>query len=325
LKSPNKLAIFLIISCTGFHNHLKAQDSLAAKTKDTSWKTVGFFGVNFSQTSLNNWQGGGQNNVAVNSILNAEAVYRKENITWTNKLDVQYGIIRPGEAKLFRKNIDQLFALSKFNYLAFKKYWFYAAQADFRSQLAPGNNYIGDSIAGRATSDFMSPAYSQIAIGLDYKPASYFSAFYAPVAGKITTVRRQHLADAGAYGLQPAVFDDNGNMLKPGRNNRYEFGSRLILKFKKNIIKNVNLDSYLDLFSNYNNNPQNIDVVFNTLITIKISKYFTINFINQTIYDDDIIIQYDWNKDGKFDHPNDVNGPRLQMLTTFAVGFGYKF
>ena len=38
--------------------------------KDTSWKTSGFFGLNASQTALSNWQGGGQNNVAVNGILN---------------------------------------------------------------------------------------------------------------------------------------------------------------------------------------------------------------------------------------------------------------
>jgi hypothetical protein len=98
-----------------------------------------------------------------------------------------------------------------------------------------------------------------------------------------------------------------------------------VLKFKKDLVKNVNLDSYLDLFSNYLNNPGNIDVVFNNLLTFKINKYFTANIISQTIYDDDIIIKRDWNKDGLYDNPNDINGPRLQMLTTFAIGFGYKF
>ncbi len=319
MKTQLVILLSLLISTSN------AQDSTNVKARDTSWKTSGFFGLNFSQTQLHNWQGGGQNNVAVNSILNAEAVYRKDKTIWTNKLDVQYGIIRPGEAKLFRKNLDQIFALSKYSVLAFKKVWFYSAQADFRSQLAPGYSYIGDSIAGRATSDFLSPAYTQIAVGLDYKPVDYFSAFLAPVAGKITTVRRQHLADAGAFGVDPAVYDDNGMLITPGKRMRYEFGGRLVLKFKKNIIKNVNWDSYLDLFSNYMKNPQNIDVVFNNLVTIKVSKFFTVNIINQMIYDDDIIIKYDWDKDGNFDHPNDINGPRLQMLTTFAIGFGYKF
>ncbi len=303
-----------------------AQDATPkTATKDTSWKTSGFFGVNLSQTALSDWQGGGQNNVAANAIFNGDAVYRKNKLTWTNKVDAQYGIIKPGEAKLFRKNIDQLFGLSKLNIDAFHKSWFYAAQADFRSQLAPGYKYIGDSIAGPAGSDFMSPAYIQLALGLDYKPAPYFSAFVAPLAGKITVVNRQYLADAGAYGVEKAVFDDAGVRTAAGKKTRLEFGGRLVLKFKKDLVKNINLDSYLDLFSNYMNNPQNIDVVFNNLLTFKISKYFTANVISQMVYDDDIIIKRDFDKDGKYEHPSDINGPRLQLLTTFAVGFGYKF
>ena len=49
------------------------------------------------------------------------------------------------------------------------------------------------------------------------------------------------------------------------------------------------------------------------------------NFISQMIYDDDIIIKRDWNKDGLYTNPNDINGPRVQLLTTIAIGFGYKF
>lgn len=294
--------------------------------KDTSWKTSGFFGLNASQTALSNWQGGGQNNVAVNGILNIQAEYKKGKHTWLNKLDAQYGIIKPGDVKLFRKNIDQLFALSKYNLDAWGKYWFYVAQADFRSQLAPGYNYVGDSIAGPAGSDFTSPAYIQLALGLDYKPVKYFSATFAPIAGKITWVNRQYLADAGAFGVEKAKTNTAGDtIITRGKKVRYEFGGRVILKFKKDIFKNVNLDSYLDLFSNYGNNPQNIDVVFNNLLTFKINKYFTANIISQMVYDDDIITKYDWNQDGKYDNKNDIFGPRLQIISTFAIGFGYKF
>src|ERR1700741_2009020 len=82
--------------------------------KDTAWKTVGFFGLTASQTALSNWQGGGQNNVALNTILNAQAEYKKGKHAWLSKIDAQYGIIKPGDVKLFRKNIDQLFVLSKY-------------------------------------------------------------------------------------------------------------------------------------------------------------------------------------------------------------------
>jgi hypothetical protein len=327
--------LYLLLCTTVLLNSQTTPDSLLIKTpldslkietpKDTSWKSTGFLGLNASQTSLSNWQGGGQDNIALNAIVNLQIEYKKGKHYWSNKLDAQYGLIKPGEAKIFKKNIDQLFAVTKYNINAFNKYWFYAAQADFRSQLAPGYNYIGDSIAGEATSDFFSPAYIQLAIGLDFKPAEYFTATFAPLAGKITAVNRQYLADAGAFGVEKAVYDDQGNIISNGKKTRMEFGGRIILKFKKDIGKNINIDSYLDLFSNYMNNPENIDVVFNNLVTFKINKFFTANIISQLLYDDDIIIKRDWNQDGDYTHKNDINGPRIQVISTFAIGFGYKF
>lgn len=298
---------------------MNAQDSIRPQTRDTSWKFSGFFGLNASQTTLSNWQGGGQNNVAINGILNFQAVYKRDAFEeWTNKIDAQYGIFRPGQAG-FRKNIDQLFALSKYEILAFKKVYFYTAQADYRTQFAPGYKYEGDTIVGRATSDFNSPGYIQLALGISYKPKDYFSVTVAPVAGKITFVNRQYLADAGEYGVEPAKYDEAGNMTESGKKVRYEFGGRVIVKFKKDIFKNVNLDSYLDLFSNYTNNPQNIDVIFNNLLTMKINRFFTASVICQMIYDDDIIVKRVINGEEK------INGPRLQALTTVGIGFGYKF
>jgi hypothetical protein len=298
----------------------------AAATKDTSWKVSGFFGLNASQTSLSNWQGGGQDNVALNTILNLEAVYRRDQFeSWTNKLDAQYGIMQPGFGRKFRKNMDQLFALTKYNTKAFGKYWFYTLQADYRTQFAPGYKYSGDSTTGRAVSDFNSPGYIQLALGFDYKPKDYLTVTIAPLAAKITLVNRQYLADEGAYGVEKAVLDDSGRVVTPGKRTRFEYGGRLILKFKKDIMKNVNLDSYLDLFSNYAHNPQNIDVVFNNLLTMKINKFFTASVICQMIYDHDITIKRDWNKDGKYENKEDINGPRLQVLSTIGIGFGYKF
>lgn len=316
--------VFTLIAF-GISISLSAQDIQPAK-KDTSyWKKAGFLGLNASNTQLSNWQGGGQNNTALNAIFNFEAVYKKDKQEWTNKLDCQYGIIRQGQSVGFRKNVDQLFALSKYNVNAFSKYWYYAAQGDYRTQFAPGYNYVADTISGPAVSDMNSPGYVQLALGLDYKPTSYFSITFAPAAGKITIVNRQYLADAGAYGVEPAVRDSNGTIVTNGKRIRYEAGGRVIVKFKKDIFKNVNLDSYLDLFSNYANNPGNIDVVFNNLLTMKINRYLSANVICQMIYDDDIIVKRDWDKDGLFDNKNDINGPRLQVLTTIGVGLGYKF
>jgi hypothetical protein len=299
--------------------------------KDTAWKTSGFFGLNISQTQLSNWQGGGQANTALNGILNYEAVWTgKNHEVWTTKFDGQYGILRQGYSGGFRKNTDQIFVLSKFSTKTKTEHLFYAAQADYRTQFAPGYVYDADGKRGIATSDFNSPAYIQLALGLEYRPTTYFSVLIAPVAGKITLVNRQYLADAGAYGVQKAVVDGDGLIVTPGRKVRYEAGGRVSIKFKKEIVKNLVWDSYLDLFSNYFHNPGNIDVVFNNLVTLKISKYFTASLICQMQYDDDITITRDLNKDGVIipnsnASLNEFSGPRLQVLSTYGIGFGYKF
>ncbi len=304
--------------------HMNAQ---TPKKDTTYWRKTGFLGLNASETSLSNWQGGGQDNMSINSIFNFEGIYQKGKYEWTNKADAQFGLLRSGlgAANPFRKNTDQIFVLSKFNINGFNKHWFYVTQADYRTQFAPGYNYVNNVKDGKAVSDMNSPGYIQLAIGLDYKPTTYFSVTFAPAAGKITVVNRQYLADNGAYGVEAAVRDNAGNIITPGKRIRYEAGGRVIVKFKKDLMKNVNLDTYLDLFSNYAHNPGNIDVVFNTLLTLKVNKYISASVIVQMLYDDDVIVKHKWRADLPFDPAHDINGPRLQVLSTIGVGFGYKF
>ncbi len=90
-------------------------------------------------------------------------------------------------------------------------------------------------------------------------------------------------------------------------------------------MKNVNFDSYLDLFTNYFERPGNFDVIFNNLLTFKINKFFTASIICQMLYDDDIIITRDLDKNGLIDVEGEFKGPRLQVSTTMGIGLGYKF
>ncbi len=319
------LLLSLAIPAFGQDNTKKDEVAQTDVPRDTTWKTSGFFGLTFNKTELSNWQGGGQANAALTGIFNLEAI-RQKNASgmWTNKFDAQYGIVRQGYAQGYRKNADQLFALTKFNELASGK-WYYAFQGDYRTQFAPGYTYKGDSIVGKANSDINCPGYVQLALGMDYKPTSYFSLLVSPIAAKITFVNRQYLADAGAFGVPAAEYDTTGVITKHGTKARLEIGARMVVKFKKDLTKNLNWDSYLDLFTNYRSHPGNVDVVFNNLVTLKITKLFTASFICQMLYDDDIIIKRDLNKDGLYDQPGEFSGPRLQVLSTFGFGIGYKF
>lgn len=313
--------LLLSLSCAVY-----AQDSTQKTPKDTSWKVSGIVGLNVSNTSLSNWQGGGSNNFALNAIFNMEAIYKKDNLEYLNKIDAQFGLIRPGQDAL-RKNMDQLFFLMKLNKrIDSSPSWYYSLQGDYRTQFAPGYKYENGVTSGQAVSDINSPGYLQLALGMDYKPNSYFSAAISPIAGKITMVNRQYLADEGLYGVVPATYDTAGVRLTAGEKVRYEYGGRLVIKFKKEVVKGFTIDSYLDLFSNYKNNPGNIDVVFNNLFSYKLNKLLTLTFICQMVYDDDIVVKRDWNGNGIVDPSDgDINGPRLQALTTWGIGFSFKY
>jgi hypothetical protein len=157
---------------------------------------------------------------------------------------------------------------------------------------------------------------------MDFKPNDKFNLFIAPITGKVTIVNNQILADAGAFGVVKAVYDPITNLLvTPGKVVRTEFGGYLRMMAKFDIMKNINFQTQLDLFSNYLNNPQNLDVNWSTLTAMKVNKYISATITTQLIYDHDINIAVDNNSDGVVD----ASGPRTQFKEVLAVGFSYKF
>jgi hypothetical protein len=162
-------------------------------------------------------------------------------------------------------------------------------------------------------SDFLAPAYSLASLGADYKPNDNFSVFVSPLTAKMTIVNVDRLAMA--YGVEE------------GENFRLEIGAFVKLAYQKDIFENVNLDTRLDLFANYSNNPQNIDVNWETLITMKINKWLSARLSTQLIYDDDIDIiaqPAETNADGDVITPA-VVGPRTQFKEIFALGLSVTF
>jgi hypothetical protein len=86
-------------------------------------------------------------------------------------------------------------------------------------------------------------------------------------------------------------------------------------------MKNVTLTARCELFTNYLEKPQNIDVNAEVLLTMKVNKYISATFNMQGIYDDDINISVDSNNDGIID----AIGPRFQFRQVLGVGFLVKF
>lgn len=85
--------------------------------------------------------------------------------------------------------------------------------------------------------------------------------------------------------------------------------------------ENVGFISVLELFSNYQDNPENIDVSWENILAFKINKFLSLNFIAHVKYDDNIIFEIDNNKDGIIDK----RGPRTQFKEILGIGISYNF
>jgi len=297
---------------------LEAEEILKKENKDTldGWKTGGVFGVNFTQVSLTNWSAGGENSISLNTILSIFANYKKGNTSFDNSLDVGYGFLKSGNAGT-RKTDDKIDFTSKYGRKASKS-WYYAGLINFKSQMTPGYNYPDDSTK---ISNFLAPAYILGSIGMDYKPNKFFTLFISPITTKITIVNDQNLANAGAYGVEAAVVDTSGNITTKGKMIRSEYGGYLRTIFKKDVMENINLQTKLELFSNYSEKPSNIDVNWEVLIAMKVNKYISATISTQLIYDDDVDIAIDKNSDGIIEKI----GPRVQFKEVLGIGLSVKF
>lgn len=289
------IAVFAFCICS---NVLLAQ-------QDTVWRRGGLLSLNFSQVSLTNWAAGGQNSIAANSIVNYYANYKRGKNVWDNNLDLAYGFLMQGKEGDILKSDDKIDLSSKYGREAFKN-WYYSLLFNFRSQFTPGYNYPNDSII---ISDFLSPGYILIAPGLDYKPKDYFSLLISPATARFLIVNNKDLSDAGAFGV------DSGKTLKT------ELGAYIKATFKKDIATNVNLQTSIDFYSNYLDNPQNIDINWQLLLSLKVNKYISASISTQLIYDDDTKLVFYKSDDVTVDHV----GPGIQFKEVLGIGIAYKF
>lgn len=290
------------------------EKQLRAQSADTTqgWKTGGVLSVNMAQTSLSHWAAGGQNSLAVNGLFSVFANYKRGNSVWDNSLDMGYGLLKQGDED-FRKTDDKIDLLSKYGQKAFTNFY-YAALFNFKTQFTDGFNYPDKT---NIISTHFAPAYITLAIGLDYKPNAYFSAFIAPLTSKFTIVTDTYLSNLGAFGVDP------------GKTVKSEIGGYIRAIYSKNdfkaeLFKNVSFTTKIDLFSNYAVNPQNVDVSWETLLAFKVNKYLSVNFNTHLIYDDNIMIMKDKNGNGTIESGEGVKS-LVQFKEIFGVGFAYKF
>lgn len=305
------ILLFLSISTVAISQETKPLNSIL--TDSSYWTTKMLFGINGSQSSFVNWAAGGRNNIALLGFLDASATYRKKNVKWNNDLKLALGGLRfidkSGEGNRLQKTDDRIDVATSLGY-EFKNKWFYTLVGGFKTQMLDGFVFPNDSIRA---STFMAPGYVSFALGIEYAPSPAFNLFISPLAAKLTIVNDQVLSNAGAFGVRKADVDGLGNIINPGKRLRSEYGAYLKMRFNKELVKNIEMKSRLELFSNYIDNPQNVDVNAEVIFTFKVNKWFSSSLQWNLLYDDDISVM---DNKGR-------TGPRTQFKSVLGLGVSF--
>jgi hypothetical protein len=315
-----KLTLITLLFVAVATTTTRAQD--ASRDTARAWTNEATVGVNFGQVGLSNWAGGGQNTITAVGLFNASARYRRGDVGWNNDLDLGYGMTKL-EGVSFRKSDDRIVLTSKFGVsalpelsdddpaknlgLAYKGKGggelSYTALLDLRTQFAVGRNYDSvDPVTGKSpiVSDFMAPGYLTLAAGLEYRPTGYFSLLFSPLAARAVIVLNDQLSSQGAYGVDP------------GSKMRVEPGMFLNSTFEKEVVKNISVQSQLNLFSSYRK-LQSIAVIWGNVILMKVNDYVSVSLATDVIYDESIAI----------DRDNGTVGPATQFRDALSVGLRY--
>ncbi|MEP6583026.1 MAG: DUF3078 domain-containing protein [Ginsengibacter sp.] len=306
------IAIFSAICLTSIYTTSLAQDSTVKQLREhtsrkievkvdsgKTWKTGGIFNLTIGQGSQSNWSAGGDDfSFTLNSNFGLYALYKKNRYSWDNTLDLNFGYLNTTSLGS-RKNDDRIDLLSKFGY-ELKPKLNLSTLFNFRTQFAKGYDY--NSEPKELLSDFLSPAYILLSIGLDYKPAKGLSIFISPITSRWIIVQNDSLSAKGAYGVTP------------GKKVKNEIGAFASINYLSDPDKSITYNGRLDLFSNYEHNPQNVDVLMNNKFMAKLSKVLTASLELDLIYDDDVKL---------FGKNND--SPALQLKSLIGAGLSVKF
>ena len=77
--------------------------------------------IDFGHTGLFNWAAGGYNSYSLKAYIDGNANYAKDNISWTNRLQLDYGFLYSADKPVLQKSDDRIYLESKFGYKAVDK------------------------------------------------------------------------------------------------------------------------------------------------------------------------------------------------------------
>jgi hypothetical protein len=315
----------LFVLCFLLFNVAVAQpDSLylkkkVEKEKRPEWVKKQRFTVDLNEVSFVNWNAGGSNSISALVGYQFSYDYSDKYFFWNNNLVAGYGI-NGQQGRETRKTTDIFEINSNFGYNPTENSkWFYSARFNFKTQFDYGYQYPN---VNNPISKFMAPGYLFFGFGMDYgQNSENFSLYLSPITLKATFVLDETLANAGKFGVTPAVLDIDGNVIRPGKRSRQEAGILINNNYITELAKNVTAESVLSLYSDYINNFGNVDVDWRLNLNFKVNEFIRATFESHIRYDDDVKTLVPSAVEGEYDEA----GAKVQWRQFLGIGFAVDF
>lgn len=281
------------------------------------WSKKNTVGFDISEVAFVNWNAGGTSSIS--GLLKGKFIrdYTQINYKWSNELIFRYGMNKQ-DGKDLKKTDDALQFNSTFGYRKDSlTNWYHSAKFNFNTQFMNGYAYPNTS---KAISKPFAPAYIFMGVGAENINNEKKRIFYiSPFTFKTTFVLDQKLADQGAFGVEKATYDLDGNLLTHGEKSKIELGFLITNKYKKEVFKNIILENRLSLYSDYINRFGNIDVNCDIQVELVVNQYVKANIGAHIIYDDDI------KSKREVAGIQVTEGPKTQLRQAIGVGLQYVF
>ena len=279
----------------------------------TFWKSVNKIGLDINEVAFVNWNAGGANSVSGLLSADIKRIYERKNLRWNNELIASYGINKQKDQEL-RKTEDHIEINSTFGYRKDTlSNWYNSAKMNFSTQFS--NGYTYPDVSNKISTIF-APAYLFMGVGSEYNnEKENLNVYVSPLTMRSTFVLDQDLANAGSFGVNGAVYDDDGNLLKEGENIRTELGILLTNEYETRLFDNIGVTNKLSLYTDYINKFGNIDVNWELNFNFKVNRYVLATVGSHLKYDDDIKVQVE-NEEGELVD----DGPRVQWKQQLGIG-----
>jgi len=325
--------------------------------KPQYWATDLKTQINVGQTSLTNWAAGGDNTLSLAAFIDGNANWKKNDMFWNNRLQLDYGFLYASSKPILQKNTDRIYLESKWGYKApSSRNLYFSANYDFKSQFSTGYDYKtpasivdenGNDLEGSdlrdvwrdarlLKSNFFAPAYTNLALGIDYNPAKWLAINFAPLTGGFVIVKDAALRKSYSMKTRSTTTEEELKAAEDRlaaaapedvkaaaealgdlyRSSDFKFGAQLKMDAKVNINDNFSYSTQVVLFANYLDIKRCPRINWDNRIDWKLAKYFSFTITTNLIYDDTIMIVSDKDID---EFPD--GKARVQFKESLAFGF----